>query len=46
MNVTKIYNFSFGSIKITRELAQFTIHRNEFSYDQLEEVEQFYVRHR
>lgn len=41
MSVTRIYNFSFGSIKITRELAQFTIHRNEFSYDRLEEVEQF-----
>ncbi|MEK4387959.1 hypothetical protein MKZ25_19700 [Solibacillus sp. FSL W7-1464] len=41
MSATKIYNFSFGSIKLTRELAQFTIHRNEFSYDRLEEVEQF-----
>lgn len=41
MSATKIYNFSFGSIKLTRELAQFTIHRNEFSYDRLEEIEQF-----
>lgn len=41
MSATKIYNFSFGSIKLTHELAQFTIHRNEFSYDRLEEIEQF-----
>lgn len=41
MSATKIYNFLFGSIKLTREIAQFTIHRNEFSYDRLEEIEQF-----
>lgn len=41
MNETKIYNFSFGSIKITKELAQFTIHRNEFTYSELQEIEHF-----
>lgn len=41
MSATKIYNFSFGSIKLTPDIAQFTISRSEFTYDRLEEIDQF-----
>lgn len=46
MSATKIYNFSFGSIKLTKETAQFTMSRSEFTYDRLEEVEAFLSNHR
>lgn len=46
MSATKIYNFSFGSIKLTKETAQFTMSRSEFTYDRLEEVEAFLANHR
>lgn len=41
MNLTKIYNFSFGSIKITEQFAQFTMSRSEFTYDKLEEIKAY-----
>lgn len=46
MSATKIYNFSFGSIKLTKETARFTISRSEFTYDRLEEVEAFLSNNR
>lgn len=42
MAATKIYNFSFGSIKLTKGHVQFTINRKEFTYDRLEEIETFF----
>lgn len=41
MTTTKIYNFSFGSIKITEQFAQFTMSRSEFTYDKLEEIKTY-----
>lgn len=31
VQATRIYNFSFGSIKIIKDITQFTISRREFS---------------
>lgn len=41
VQATRIYNFSFGSIKITKDITQFTISRREFTYDHLDEIVPF-----
>jgi len=41
MTTTKIHNFSFGSIKIREQFAQFTMSCSEFTYDKIEEIKTY-----